>query len=175
MPTTGFVALATQTVGSGGAASVTFSSIPQIYKHLQIRIMSRASNSAYYSQLAFTINGASSYYRHLILADGVNPPEAYGYTGQSYLSGGYLAGGNAISNNFGASVIDILDYTNTNKYKTVRALGGANNNSTASPDTYVSFTSGTYPSTTAVSTITLNPESGSFAQHSSIALYGIQG
>lgn len=36
-PSTDYDSIATTTVGAGGAASITFSSIPSTYQHLQIR------------------------------------------------------------------------------------------------------------------------------------------
>ena len=56
--TTAYESIATQTVGAGGVASVTFSSIPSTYKHLQLRIMSRADRSgAALTNLFIQING----------------------------------------------------------------------------------------------------------------------
>jgi len=173
-PQGGFDALASVTVPSGGAASIVFNGIPTGYKHLQIRALSRTTNSLQYSQVFFTVNDSTSYHRHLILSDGYNSPGAYGYTAQAYASLGYLAGNNAISNNFGMAILDILDYTNTGKYKTYRGTFGANNNSQSNPDTYMGFVSGTYPSNNVVSKVTFSPESGSFAQYTQFALYGIK-
>jgi hypothetical protein len=173
-PQGGFDALASVTVPSGGAASITFDGIPTGYKHLQVRAMSRSTNSLHYSQIFFTINSTSSYFRHLILSDAVNAPGAYGYTGQSYASLGYLAGANALSNNFGVAILDIPDYTNPNKNKTYKGLFGANNNSQASPDTYMGMVSGTFPSTDPITKIVFTPETGSFVQYTSFALYGVK-
>jgi hypothetical protein len=174
-PQGGFDALASVTVPSGGAASITFDGIPTGYKHLQVRALSRSTNSLQYSQIFFLVNNISgSYYRHLLLSDAVNAPGAYGYTAQSYASLGYLAGGNAISNNFGAAVLDIPDYANPNKSKTYKGLFGANNNSQSSPDTYMGLVSGTVPTLEPITKIVFTPESGIFAQYTSFALYGIK-
>lgn len=177
-PSSSYDALATYTVPAGGVSQIVFAGLPTggQYTHLQIRAMTRSSNSAPYSQIWFTINDTSSYFKHLILADGVNnPPDSYGYTGQSYGTLGYSAGNTALTNVFGVAILDILDYANTSKYKTWRGLGGANNNSQASPDTYISILSGAYPSTNAVNKITFTPESGNFMQHTQISLYGVRG
>jgi hypothetical protein len=176
LATNSFESIATVTVGSGGASSISFTSIPSTYKHLQARAITRSTNAAYFSQVFFTINGATSYFRHLILNDGVSSPGAYGYVGQSYASLGYFAGNNTLTGVFGAVILDILDYSNTNKYKTYRGLGGANNNSQASPDTYQSMVSGAYQdATTPISSLVFTPETGSFAQYTTYALYGIKG
>lgn len=168
-------ALTTVTVPSGGVASIYFGNIPNTYKHLQVRMISRATNASYYSQILFEANSYPGYYRHLVLADGVNtPPGAYGYTGQPTLNVGYLAGANALTNVFGAAILDIYDYANQNKYKTVRAIGGASNNSTASPDTYLSLVSGTLPSLEPITELNFFPEFGNFAQYTTISLYGVK-
>lgn len=169
-----YYSLATVTVPSGGAATITFAGIPTGYKHLQYRVVSRSTNASYYAQIQFTVNGASSYYKHLILADGVNtPPGAYGYTNEAKLTVGYLAGGNCTTGVFGAAILDVFDYCDINKYKTIRGLGGANNNSVGTY-AYMSMTSGAYPSFSAITTMTFNSESGNFAENTKIALYGVK-
>jgi hypothetical protein len=176
LPTTGFVALATQTVGAGGATSVTFGSIPQIYKHLQIRATVRGTLAQPYDHIVFTVNGTTSgYYRHLLLNDGINPPESYAYTNESKLSFGYISGNSATSSVFGGVVLDIFDYTNTNKRKTVRSFNGFNQNSGGGGGQYLGMSSGTYASTNAITSIEIKSESANIAQYSHFALYGIQG
>jgi hypothetical protein len=71
---------------------------------------------------------------------------------------------------FGASIIDILDYTNTNKYTTTRSLSGADSNGSG----FVQFFSGLWMNTAAVTTITITGDSN-FDQYSQFALYGIRG
>jgi hypothetical protein len=76
------------------------------------------------------------------------------------------------TNVFGAGVTDILDYTNTSKNTTVRALGGADANGSGSID----LTSAAWLNTNAVTSITLTTNNGStFTAGSSFALYGIKG
>jgi hypothetical protein len=81
-----------------------------------------------------------------------------------------LPGNSQTSNSFGAFVIDILDYTNTNKFKTVRALTGVEDNTT---NTEIRFTSGLWKNTAAITSINFvgNP---SFNEFSSFALYGVK-
>ena len=163
-----FVSIATVTA-SGGESSITFSSIPGTYKHLQIRGIGRDSSShdAYFK---FNVNSdtGSNYARHLL----------YG-TGASVLAGGSasttFAGTpytlpSSISNTFGAVVIDLLDYQNTNKYKTFRMLNGWDGNGSGK----VFEASSLWMNTAAITSITLTNES-TWAQYSSFALYGIKG
>ena len=78
----------------------------------------------------------------------------------------------ATANAFGVTIIDILDYANTNKYKTFRSLVGSDTNDTNGA---VGLASGSWRSTSAITSITLsNNVSGNLAQYSSFALYGIK-
>jgi hypothetical protein len=72
---------------------------------------------------------------------------------------------------FAGTIIDVLDYANTNKYKTLRGLTGYNSN--ASTDS-IDFASGNWRNTAAITSITISPISGSWAQYSQISLYGIK-
>ena len=81
-----------------------------------------------------------------------------------------VAGNNAASNCFGAGVIDILDYANTSKYKTMRSLSGFEDNSNGQ----IWLISGLWMSTSAVTSITIAPTTSPILQYSSFALYGIK-
>jgi hypothetical protein len=83
----------------------------------------------------------------------------------------YFAGNNATANVFGVSVLDILDYSNTNKYKTFRNFAGADNNGSGA----VAFGSGLWMSTSAITQIELYGPNGNITQYSQFALYGIKG
>ena len=83
-------------------------------------------------------------------------------------------GGSSYTNIFGAGVIDILNYANTNMYKTLRSLGGVDVNSTTL-DEGSNFASGSWRSTSAINTITLNSVAGYWASGTHFALYGIKG
>lgn len=174
--TTSYESIATQTVGAGGAATVTFSSIPQTFKHLQIRGIARGTSTSTYDRVDYRFNSDSgtNYARHLILAGGISTPESYGYTGQTFGAAAYVSGATLNSAVFGAVVIDILDYTNTSKYKTVKSIGGADGNGS---QTYMNLASAVWQSTSAITSITIGPieAATNLAQYSSFALYGIKG
>jgi hypothetical protein len=71
---------------------------------------------------------------------------------------------------FGTVIIDILDYANTNKYKTQRSLGGNDRNGAG----YIDFSSGNWRNTNAITSIDIKALYGTgFAQYSHFALYGI--
>jgi hypothetical protein len=71
---------------------------------------------------------------------------------------------------FGGYITDILDYTNTNKYTTVRNIGGVDQNGNGQ----LGLTSGLWMNTNAVNEVTVTPGSGVFTQYSTFALYGVK-
>ena len=71
-----------------------------------------------------------------------------------------------------APIVDVLDYANTNKFKTIRNLEGFDVNGSGG---LVALTSGLYRSTSAITSIKLTPNAGNYAQYSHFALYGIKG
>jgi len=166
-----YESIATTTVGSGGTSTVTFSSIPSTYTHLQIRMLARTSRSSLVDTIRITYNSdttVSNYTYHELVGDG-SSVAAYG-AGSDYNQLQGATGASASSNVFGVGVTDILDYANTNKYKTLRNLGGLDNNGSGR----VAFVSGLWINTSAISSITLTATSGTIQQYSSFALYGIK-
>jgi hypothetical protein len=84
---------------------------------------------------------------------------------------GYISA-NTDTNIFGTAVFDLLDYANTNKFKTSRSLTGYDNNGAGLLVLYSSL----WRSTAAVNSITMFPNSsGLFQQYTKASLYGIKG
>jgi len=161
-----FYSIETTTLGSA-TSTVTFSSIPQTYTHLHLRIYARGStNDALYMR----INGDTSltYTRHALrgassnIGSFGNASQNSAYVGQIRATG---------SNPFGAYLIDILDYKNTNKNKTIKFKSGYNNNS----DGYIELNSSCYLATSAISSISFFVGStGGIETDSRFALYGVK-
>ena len=172
-PAGAYESIATTTVGAGGASTITFSSIPSTYTHLQVRLIARGNNANTYDSYLVRANSdtGSNYTFHSLDGNG-----SVASAGAIAPYGGYrgceLTGATATSGMFGAGVVDILDYANTNKYKTARMLGGNDRNGSGG----LSLTSGVWMNTAAVTRIDITPVFGSsFVQYSSFALYGIRG
>lgn len=165
-PSGAYDSIATTTL-TGSQATITFSSIPSTYTHLQLRIFGKATASAY---LKITFNGASTNFDSHYL-DGNGTSATAGFDAATTFISNYGAIANTTTSVFGTVIIDLLDYANTNKYKTYRSLSGTDYNGSGSVD----LTSGLWQSTSAISQIDLNVNTGSFAQYSSFALYGIKG
>jgi len=171
--TSSYESIATVTVGAGGSSTVTFSSIPSTFKHLQIRGLARVTGSVVQNgtKVQFNSDTGANYTYHTLYGTG-SSAIAYGEanTNQSFMD--KFAGASASSNVFGAIVCDVLDYLDTNKYKTSRSLGGVDNNGSG----VIHLTSGVWRNTNAITSITLSPFDGfSYVQYSHFALYGIKG
>jgi hypothetical protein len=163
------IPLATTTL-STTTATIEFTSIPQAYEHLQIRLFARTTGGNIQSYASIQFNSdttGSNYYSHYIQGDGSSISAGPNASNSIHYD---IAGANATASVFGAIVFDILDYANTNKYKTTRALGGTDNNGNGR----MNLTSGLWINTSAITSIRLTPFAGSFAQYSHAALYGIK-
>jgi hypothetical protein len=169
-----YESIATVTVGSGGASTVTFSSIPSTYTHLQVRYLTRTNRGDVQDLIRFRFNSDSgtNYAYHWLRGDGSTADAGNGTSTASPWTA-IVAGDNAGANQFGAGVSDILDYANTNKYKTTRTLSGIDTNSA---DGRIMFFSNLWMNTAAINSIEIAPNFGSsINQYSSFALYGIKG
>jgi hypothetical protein len=154
--------IATTTVGAGGVATITFSSIPSTYRHLQIRLLAKNADTGAQGAAVMSINGGAGEARHEIYGTG-SAVAASGVSGSLFV---YIGG----TAQFGVGIVDILDYLDTNKTKTTRALSGVDNNGSG----IVAFTSNLETSQTAISSLTFTSNNGNFAQYSSFALYGVK-
>jgi hypothetical protein len=166
-----FESIATVTVGSGGSSSVTLSSIPSTYTHLQIRYLSRSTNASD-STTFMQINSdtGNNYSTHMLFGNGATAG-SQGQSNVSFIELPRTAYGATGSNIFGNGVIDILDYSDTNKYKTVRVLGGCDQNGSGG----IGFVSGSFRSTSAITAVNFFATGGAnMAQYTTFALYGIR-
>lgn len=162
-----FESIASTTVGSGGVADVTFSSIPQTYTHLQIRCLLKYAVSG--DTIFIQFNGSSSNYtRHRLSGNGSSASSGATASASQLVLGSDVP---SATSTFGVSIIDILDYANTNKAKTARAITGHETNSAG----VVELKSGVWIDTSAITSIKVYPTAGNFSEYSSIALYGIKG
>ena len=163
--TNSYESISTVTVGSGGSTSIDFTSIPSTYKHLQIRGSANAGDVDLNMQ--FNADTSTNYNYHFLYGNGTSAV-AGASTSSSSLASFYAS---TTANIFGAGVFDILDYADTNKFKTMRALTGVDTNG----GVLIVFRSGAWRSTSAITSIKIFPASGSINQYSSFALYGIKG
>jgi hypothetical protein len=174
-PYDGYESIAT-VYGSGGS-TLTFSSIPSSFTHLQIRGISRLSTGGGSGTVGLQLNFNSDFgnnytANHVLYGNGSSALSASSGTSMAFGSVVNFPQSAATSNAFGVVVADILDYANTNKYKTVRGLGGYDGNDTNGIVTFRSFA---WMNTAAISNITFTSASGNFASGTVFELYGIRG
>jgi hypothetical protein len=177
--TNSYESIATTTLGSS-ASSVTFTSIPGTYKHLQIRAMMRTpGTTGIYDYTRFNSDSASNYSNHSLEGSG-SSAISVAAANDSFLRalaptnfGVYGAGTTGYP---AIGILDILDYADTNKFKTTRSLAGSDSNTVNGG---IGLMSGCWRSTSAITSITILAYSGgsasTFNQYSSFALYGIKG
>ena len=161
-PSGAYDAIASTTL-SASAASITFSGIPSTYTHLQLRVLCGASTNASVNYKLNSDGTATNYYYHRLQGDGSSAASAAGNLNRILDYAG-------TSTYFYGAVIDILDYASISKNKTLRAIGGHDNNSNG----LIGLYSNGWTNTAAVTTIDLYPDAGNFVTYSSFALYGIR-
>lgn len=167
--------IASTLVGAGGSSTIVFNNIPQGYKHLQIRCLARTDRGYYldYAKVTFNSDTGANYTTHHLFGDGAT---AYGYGATAFNATQILrfagTASPSISNAFGAAVVDILDYANTNKNTTIKNLGGIDFNGSGELGLY----SGLWNNTSAINNINIAVGGGTlFSQYSRFSLYGIKG
>lgn len=162
--------IATTLVGVGTAATVDFTNIPQNYKHLQIRYISRNAAVADATRVRFNSDSGSNYAYHQLQGNGTAAAAAAG-TSTTSIEIPFVAYSGTTTNAFGAGVIDILDYSNVYKFKTTRTLGGADLNGSGRVD----LASGLWMNTAGITSISIFAFSGNIGQYSRFSLYGLKG
>ena len=162
--------IASNTVGSGGASSVTFSSIPATYTDLCVKISGRSDSGAD-APLYATFNGASTNFSHVYLlgsgSGASSGNNAYG-VGSTKFYGGTIDGITNTSNSFGSIDIYVPNYAGSN-YKSVSFDAVEEGNSAGQ---YAALVAGLWSNTSAINQITFTT-SNNFVQYSSFYLYGI--
>jgi len=162
---------------SSSESSVTFSSIPNTYTHLQMRVLLRNSRETnVHATPLLRPNGDTAhanYAYHHLTSDG-SSITAGNLTSGNYngvLTGSFPAVG-GYSGVYGYGVWNIFDYANTNKFKTFSGLSAYDSNNNG----MVVFHSNVWMSTSAISSLQLLfVDNYSMVSGSHIALYGIKG
>jgi hypothetical protein len=172
MPLT-YYEIASVTVGSGGAASMDFTSIPGTYTDLVFKVSARDARAIVAASIVLQINGstASSGSYRRIYGDGTSAfsdADGPGTTVQS----GHSNGNSGTANTFGNVEIYIPNYAGTSNNKSILSDGVAETNGTT---TYMSMVAGIWANTAAITQITIKPATAvNFLQHSTATLYGIK-
>ena len=170
-----YESIQTVTVGGTAQAAISFTSISSAYKHLQIRYIARGSTRERVDLTFNSDTGATQYSAHRLYGLWNGTTQTTTSEARIDRSAIWLLSASGVSttaSTFAVGVIDLLDYSNTTTYKTSRHLGGYDDNGAANE--FITFESGFWKSTNAISSITMTVASGLFQQYSSFALYGIK-
>lgn len=161
-PSSGGMTLISTTTMSGG--SITLSSIPSTYVHLQL-VITNYLPATDGTNLVMRFNGDSNA-RYKDGTSTTNNSQAFNATSIDL----FAYQDSAASN--GLMITDIYNYTNTTTWKFCSTQVIWNNNTTpANSDMYRIF--GMYNQTGAISSITLLPSTGNFSS-GSVKLYGVK-
>ena len=164
--------------GTGSSGTITFSSIPQTYKHLQVRMISKMdaynANANINTRLTFNSDTSSTYWFHWLEGNGSTVSSGANSNNFINIRSSVMDTADSNTNSMACAIIDIQDYSSTTKNKTVRYFSG-NDKSVANTSYRATLGSGLWSTTSAVSTLTLVNEVGNYSSSSTFALYGMVG
>lgn len=171
-----FQLIASSTVGSGGAASIDFTSIPSTYTDLCVKYSLRSNSTSgnfEYVLMRFNGSSASNYTSRSLgsagssVYSGTRASQTELWTGTSSFGANDA---NDTANTFGNGELYIPNYLSSNA-KSVSVDAVSEQNATGNN---MGISAGIWSLTSAITSISIFPLSGSWVQHSSISLYGIK-
>ena len=166
-----YTAIQTVTVGSGGASSIQFTSIPQTYTDLVILLSGRTTRNDTADDIGIEFNNTTGVYSNKRL---------FGYSGSTSGAisdasagneGGMASAATATSNTFGSTYIYIPNYTSSNN----KSISTDSVSETNSGNAVQVLVAGLATVTSAITSIKLlSRNSGNWVQYSTATLYGIK-
>ena len=163
-----FELIASSTVGSGGAASIDFTSIPSTFTDLCIKVSARGAFAGIGGSILVQFNGVTTNLSSRILEG--SGSSAYSYTGSTSIANAGITNANNTANTFGNAEIYIPNYAG-GANKSLSVDGTGENNAT---ENYQGLTAGLWSNTSAITAIKLLINATTFVQHSTAYLYGVK-
>jgi hypothetical protein len=161
--------IASSTVGSGGASSIDFTSIPSTYTDLQIFFSTRDNGGGPYNNLYVTFNGSSSGYSDRIIYGTGSAAASTSNSGAAQIAFAYSDQAGATANTFSNGIIYIPNYAGSNN-KSVSLDSVTENNATQS---FAALAAGLWANSAAINRVTLTAAGQTLVQYSTAYLYGI--
>jgi ribosomal protein L18E len=158
--------IASSTVGSGGAASINFNSIPATYTDLLLVHSLRESGNSATAQITFN-DSTSNYLNRYLRGNGATATSSDQLTSFLETFDNYASSTASV---FGSSSVYISNYTSSNN-KSVSVDTVTENNATTA---YVQISASRWSDSSAITKITITAGAGTFDQHSTAYLYGIK-
>jgi hypothetical protein len=160
------------------AATIEFSDIVSTYRHLRIIGLLRGNYAGVQvsANITFNSDGGANYdYREITSVAAASTVATVEANGATKIFSGYMTGANATASMPGVLEIDIPYYKQTTWHKEVIIKSGSKaDNSTPTTSMTIRFIIGYWRNTSAITTVTITPGSGSWVTGSSLCLYGIE-
>jgi hypothetical protein len=166
-----YIQIASITVGSGGATTMEFTSIPSTYTDLIIKFSGRDNASAVVHNIQMIFNNSSTGYTGKNLYGDGSSASSSGTASSTWMQGTYLNGATSTSNTFSNIEIYIPNYAGSaNKSASFDSV--VENNATSAG---TSLWVGLWSNTAAITSIKFTSIDGATtSQHSTATLYGIK-
>lgn len=166
-----YTAIATTTVGAGGASSIDFTSIPGTYTDLVVKLSVRGDNNVTTQQMYMTFNNSTTgYSARQVYGDGASATSATLSNSGAAISIVNTNTSVSTANTFSSTDVYIPNYTSSNN-KSASADSVTENNGTTA---LAGLTAGLWSNTAAITSVKFAPQSGNFVQYSTATLYGIK-
>jgi hypothetical protein len=163
----------TVTVGSGGAASIEFTGIPQDGTDLVLVVSGRVTDpgntrNSYNGEVRFNNSTGGNYFRRELIGFG-NSVESNSSSSSLSLNAFLFPGDNLTANTFNSSQVYITNYASSTE-KSISCDGAVENNATLA---FTNIVAGRFNLTAAIASLQLAPNAGTLVQHSTASLYKI--
>jgi hypothetical protein len=168
-----YTAIATVTVGSGGAADIEFTSIPGTYTDLALKVSVRGSSNLATQQMYLTFNGTTTNFSaKQIYGDGASATSATLSNSGAAISIINTNTSAATANTFSSTDIYIPNYAGSTNKSVIADSVTENNGATA----LAGLSAGLWSNSAAITSLKLTPQDGgtTYLQHSTATLYGIK-
>lgn len=165
------------TVTPTGAANYTFSSIPQGYDHLQIRVWGKDTRSPVYSGLSMQFNGdtANNYwYAYPEIDQRAGAPWLYYDANTSVAQMHQIPGSSDTTNYWGSGWTTIYNYSSTDRHKNVISVGGYRSTGDGSYEGFTVQSGSQWRNSNAITSIKISG-SNNWESGTRLSLYGIKG
>jgi hypothetical protein len=155
---------------TGNVSTISFTGIPQNFTHLQLRMFMRGSGTSGPNTLVvYNSDGGANYRVHYIGANSSAPFSGDFGSGITAANAGWMAGSDQTAGGFGIAIMDIYEYSKTNKNKASKSITGAE----ANTNSLLGFFTSIWFNTAAINSLALTPSAGQFVQGTRIDLYGV--
>lgn len=164
-----YTLISSVTVGAGGAASISFSSIPSTYTDLCLKLSARLDSnpqSGLWSSIYIALNSSSSNFSYRLLYG--SGSSAASQTGTTEIA--WVDSSAATANTFGNAELYIPNYAGSTN-KSISTDFVQESNASAS---LMGLNASLWSNTAAINAISFTPPSGNFAQYTTAYLYGIK-